>query len=467
MSTTADTAARPIRPQDRDAVVASLRAGVVPRRGLQHIQVGRADEIAALTGEVDRVAGGGASVRFLVGEYGAGKSFLMQLLRTIAHTRKLVTAHADLTPDRRLQASGGQARSLYAELMRNLSTVTKPDGAAISSVVERFATDSLKAARRDGVSVEVVIRGRLAELQELTGGYDFADVVAAYWRGYDTGDEALQTAAVRWLRAEIDTRTDARAALGVRTIIDDDTFYDSLKLFARFVRLAGFGGLLVCLDEMVNIYKMANPRSRSNNYEQILRILNDCLQGSAEGIGFVFGTTPDMLLDTRRGLYSYQALQSRLAANTFAGAQLVDRSGPVMRLANLTAEDMYVLLMRLRHLYASGDSGAYLLPDEALEAFMAHCSNRVGDAFFRTPRNTIKEFMDLLSVLEQNPGTDWSQLIDKVELATETNPDLEPLPHPGPDPDTSDSDSRDGGGGDGSGDSRGGGASDELASFTI
>ena len=416
-----------IRPRDRDAVIQSLRAGVVPRVGQQHIQVGRANEVTALLTDIDRIADGGSAIRFAIGEYGAGKSFFLNLVRSIALERKLVTVHADLSPDRRLHATRGQARSLYAELMRNLSTRARPDGAAMSSIVERFISESLKLARSRDVSPVIVIRERLTELQELTGGYDFAEVVAAYWRAHDTGNEQMKADVVRWLRGEFSTRTDARAALGVRTIIDDGTFYDHLKLFARFVRLAGFSGLLVCLDEMVNLYKLSNTQARNSNYEQVLRILNDCLQGSAAGLGFVLGGTPDMLLDTRRGLYSYSALQSRLAENTFATAGLVDYSGPVLRLANLSPEDMFVLLTKLRHVFAAGDPDTYLVPDEALKAFMSHCALQVGDAYFRTPRTTIKEFVNLLAVLEQNPGVDWSDLIDRVEIATEANPDLEPL----------------------------------------
>jgi hypothetical protein len=420
-------AAERIRPRDRDAILQSLRAGVVPRVGQQHIQVGRANEVNALVADIDRVADGGSAIRFAIGEYGAGKSFFLNLVRSIALERKLVTVHADLSPDRRLHATGGQARSLYSELMRNLATRARPDGGAMPSVVERFVTDSLGNARERQVSPETVIRERLAELQELTGGYDFAEVISAYWRGHDTGNEQLKADAVRWLRGEYATRTDARAALGVRTIIDDATFYDHLKLLARFVRLAGFSGLLVCLDELVNLYKLANTQARNSNYEQILRILNDCLQGSAAGLGFVLGGTPDMLLDTRRGLYSYTALQSRLAENTFAGAGLVDYSGPVLRLSNLAPEDMYVLLGKLRHVFASGDPDQYLVPDDGLTSFMTHCATRVGDAYFRTPRTTIKEFVNLLAVLEQNPGVDWSTLITRVEIATEANPDLAPL----------------------------------------
>lgn len=430
--TPANPAADRIRPRVRDAVIQSLRAGVVPRIGQQHIQVGRANEVSALVADIDRIADGGSAIRFVIGEYGAGKSFFLNLVRSIALERKLVTIHADLSPDRRLHATGGQARSLYSELMRNLSTRAKPDGGAMPSVVERFVSESLKLARTRDTSPEAVIRERLSSLQEMTGGYDFAEIVAAYWRAHENGSEQLSADVVRWLRGEFSTRTDARTALGVRMIVDDGNFYDQLKLFARFVRMAGFSGVLVCLDEMVNLYKLSNTKARNSNYEQVLRILNDCLQGSAEGLGFVMGGTPDMLLDTRRGMYSYSALQSRLAENTFAAGGLVDFSGPVLRLANLSAEDMYVLLGKLRHVFASGEPSQYLVPDDALEAFMNHCASRVGDAYFRTPRNTIKEFVNLLAVLEQNPDVEWSDLVDRVEVAAEFNPDLEPIDDEGP-----------------------------------
>lgn len=416
-----------IRPRDRDALLQSLRAGVVPRTGQQHIQVGRVHELNALLTDIDRVADGGAAARFVIGEYGSGKTFFLNLVRSVALQRKLVTVHADLSPDRRLHATGGQARSLYTELMRNMSTRAKADGGAMGSVVERFVTTALTEAAEQGTSPEAVIRARLADLIELTGGYDFAEVVSKYWQGHDTGDEQLKANAVRWLRGEYATRTDARAALGVRTIIDDANFYDQLKLLAKFVRLAGFSGLLVCLDEMVNLYKLANSQARNSNYEQILRILNDALQGSAQGLGFIFGGTPDFLTDSRRGLYSYSALQSRLAENTFATGGRVDLSGPVIRLAALTPEDLYVLLTKLVHVQAAGDPEAYLLPDVALESFMSHCSSKIGEAYFRTPRNTIRTFLDLLAVLEQTPGLEWTEVIATIEVARETNPDLEPL----------------------------------------
>lgn len=416
-----------IRPRERDGVLQSLRAGVVPRTGQHHIQVGRASEVTALLADIDRIVDGGSGSRFVIGEYGSGKTFFLHLVRSIALQRKLVTVHADLSPDRRLHATGGQARSLYAELMRNMATRAKPDGGAMANVVERFVTQALVEAKATEQTPEVAIASRLASLTELTGGYDFAEVVGKYWQGHDTGDEALKLDAVRWLRGEFATRTDARAALGVRTIIDDANFYDQLKLLSRFVRLAGFDGLLVCLDEMVNLYKLANTQARNANYEQILRILNDSLQGTAQGLGFVFGGTPDFLMDTRRGLYSYAALQSRLAENTFARAGAVDYSGPVLRLANLSPEDFYLLLAKLRHVQASGDPAQYLVPDNGLRAYMEHCASRVGDAYFRTPRNTIKGFLDLLAILEQNPHLSWDDLVATSTITADTDPDLEAL----------------------------------------
>ena len=416
-----------IRPRERDALLQALRTGVVPRVGQQHIQVGRVNEVHALVTDIDRIADGGSGTRFVIGDYGSGKTFFLHVIRSIALQQKLVTVHADLSPDRRLHATGGQARSLYSELMRNMATRSKPDGGAMTNVVERFITEALTEATATNQTPESVVRAGLNQLTELTGGYDFAEVIAKYWQGHDTGNEQLKADAVRWLRGEYSTRTDARQALGVRTIIDDGNFYDQLKLLAVFVRLAGFSGLLVCLDEMVNLYKLANTQARNSNYEQILRIINDSTQGSAAGLGFVMGGTPDFLLDTRRGLYSYAALESRLAENPYAVDGLVDYSGPVLRLANLTPEDFYILLSNLRNVQAAGNADAHLITDDGLTAFMEHCSTRIGDAYFRTPRNSIKGFLDLLAVLEQNPEKVWTDLIDSIEIPTETNPDLEPI----------------------------------------
>lgn len=409
-----------IRTKDRDAVVQSLRAGVVPRTGQHLIQVGRGREVETLVGDIDRVADGGSSFRLVIGEYGAGKTFFLNLVRAIAMERKLVVASADLNPDRRLHASGGQARSLYAELMRNLATRTKPEGGALAGVVEKFIATSKAEAKAQGVATEQVLRSKLEQLTELVNGYDFADVIAAYCRGFEEGNEQLKSDAIRWLRGEFATRTDARAALGVRSIVDDSQVYDQLKLMGRFVRLAGYSGLLVCLDELVNLYKLANAQARNSNYEQLLRMLNDSLQGTAVGLGFVLGGTPEFLLDTRRGLYSYSALQSRLSQNTFATDGLVDFSGPVVRLASLTLEDFYVLLGKIRHVYAAGDEAKHLLPDPAIAQFMEHCANRIGDSFFRTPRTTITSFINLLAVLEQNPSAQWESLIGAVEIAPDT-----------------------------------------------
>lgn len=413
-----------IRPKHREAILQSLRAGVVPRMGHQHIQVGRANEVRALLQDLVNIADGGAGVRFIIGPYGSGKTFFLFLVRAMALDKNLVAVQADLNPDRRLQASGGQARSLYNELLRNVATRSKPDGGALSSIVEKFVSTALGEARTRGVDAEAIIRERLAALSELVGGYDFAEVIAAYWRGYDTANEELKAASLRWLRGEFSTRTDARAALGVRSIVDDNNVYDQLKLLSRFVRIAGYAGLLVCLDEMVNIYKLASAQARNSNYEQILRIVNDTLQGSSEGLGFLFGGTPEFLFDTRRGVYSYAALQSRLAENRFAADGLVDYGGPVLRLSNLTREDLYVLLRNVRNVYASGNPEAYLVPDEGLEAFMLHCSDKIGDSYFQTPRNTIREFVGLLAVLEQNPNASWREILGSVEIAADREGDL-------------------------------------------
>lgn len=414
-----------IRPRERGAIIQSLRAGVTPRVGLEHIQVGRVNEIKALIEDLERICEGGSAFRLIIGDFGAGKSFFLQLVRYIALEKGLVVMNADLAPDRRLYATGGQARSLFQELARNIATRAHPEGDAMVPIVEKFITEQRKIADADGRDVSEIIKERLSSLSEMVGGYDFAQVIAAYWEGYNSGKEELKSAAVRYLRGEYATKTEAKHDLNVRSIVDDASVYDHIKLLSRFVCQAGFKGLLVNLDEMVNLYKLHSQRARASNYEQILRILNDCLQGSAENLGFLMGGTPDFLTDERKGLYSYEALRSRLAANTFAQvANVVDYKGTVLTLQNLTPEELYVLLFNIRNVFANYDESKYLVPDEALSAFLQHCAQNIGEAYFRTPRNTIKAFVDLLSILEQNPELKWETLLSSVKVENETDPSL-------------------------------------------
>lgn len=410
-----------LKPRERDAIVQALRAGVVPKLGLRHLQVGRAKEIEEIVRDMDRIGDGGAAIRFVIGDYGSGKTFFMNLIRLVALEKGLVVMFADLAPDRRLHASGGQARGLYAEMTRNLSTRSRPDGGALASVVERFVAQAQQEAETRELTTAAIIRERLAHFEDLTGGFDFAEVVRRYWEAHLSGDEDLKSAALRWLRGEFSTRTEARKALGVRGIVDDANVYDQLKLMSAFVLAAGYKGLLVGLDEMVNLFKLSSSQARNANYEQILRILNDVLQGSAAHLGFLFGGTPEFLMNTRRGLYSYEALQSRLAENTFARNGLVDLSGPVIRLGSLTQEDLFVLFQNIRALM---QSEADALPDAALQAFMAHCHDRIGEAYFRTPRNTITAFVNMIAVLQQNSGTAWSDLIAAVDVSHDPGDDL-------------------------------------------
>jgi hypothetical protein len=260
------------------------------------------------------------------------------------------------------------------------------------------------------------MRRRMGSLSELVGGFDFAHIIEAYWRGFQEGNADLQEAAIRWLRGEYSTKTEARQDLGVRTIVDDANVYDQIKLLSRFIVLAGYSGLYVVLDEAVNLYKLTSTQARTSNSEQLLRIVNDALQGSVEHLGFMIAGTPEFLTDTRRGVYSYEALQSRLSENRYLGAGLTDYSGPVIRLASLTPEELYVLLTRLLAVYGPDERGELLLPEDAVTAFMRHSSERIGSDYFRTPRTTIRAFVQLLAVLQQNPGTQWTDIIGSIPV---------------------------------------------------
>ncbi|MCA9289015.1 MAG: ATP-binding protein [Phycisphaerales bacterium] len=408
----------PVTQRERSAILGSLAAGVVPSIGLHHIQVGRKDEINALLGDVQRIEQDAAAVRVVVGQYGSGKTFFLNLLRAVALERRLVVAQADITTERRLQGTTGYARALYAELMRNLATRARPDGGGLANLVERWIGDlayEITAAGGTDEDVAKQAHDRLAPLQDLVAGYDFAHVVTQYYKGHAAHDQAMCENAIRWLRAEYSTKTEAREDLGVRTIIDDASMYDYLKLMAAFARVAGYRGLLVLVDELAVLsHRLNNKTARDRNYEAILRIVNDCLQGSVQGLGFVFAATDECLEDKRRGLYSYPALAQRLQRNRFATDDLVDLGGPVVTLKSLTEEECFVMLTNIRRVHAGGRPPAEVLPDEAIVAYLQDCNRRMGAKSFQTPRETVRDFVGLLSILEQNPGADWRRILGTI-----------------------------------------------------
>ena len=406
----------PIKRRERDAVLQALQAGLVPKQGLHLIQVGRKAEVSSILQDLDRIVDEGSSFRVVVGRFGSGKSFFLTLIRTLALQKKLVVAQADFSMERRLWASNGDARALYTELMRNIATKAQPDGGALSGILSGWVSNVQHEILSNGglqADVETRIGTDLRDLENFVGGFEFAEVVRAWYRGHVEKNDALQASALRWLRAEYTTKTEARQELGVRRIIDDDSIYDTLKLMAAFVRKAGYGGLLVGLDEMVVLsHRLPNSRARQANYEALLTILNDCVQGAAKGLGFLFAGTDECLEDKRRGLFSYEALRSRLAENALAKQKdLVDLSGPVIRLQPLTPEDLFVLLKNIALVHAGGDPSKVMTGDDAVAAMLHRANETLGAEFFRTPRDVIRAFVGLLNLLDQNPGKTWQDLL--------------------------------------------------------
>jgi len=411
----------PIYKREATIILNSLNAGVVPRFGLRHIAVGRLREIAAIKQDLDCIREGGSTVRFVIGRFGSGKSFLLQLARSYALENKFVVADADFSPERRLCGSDGQALAIYRELMKNLSTQTRPDGNALPAIIERWISNiQATVSTRTGLTntapelvtaVKSEVMKTINNMQELVHGFDFGTVVSSYYQGYQEGNEELKKNAIRWLRGEFNTQSEARAALGVRSIIDDDNFYDYLKVIARFAHDVGYSGLLICMDESVNLYKITNSVARNNNYEKILSIVNDCLQGRGGYFGFIFGGTPEFLEDQHRGLFSYEALRTRLTVSKFANGDLQDFSGPVIHLPPLTPEEIFLLLQKVQDIHHECMSGSRSLEEAAILAYMEESLRRIGAKEFSTPRDLVRDFVSLLNLLMQYPDKSLQEII--------------------------------------------------------
>ena len=408
-------------------VLNSLKGGVVPRIGLPYITVGRKNEIEALLHDVDIIAEGGASFRFIVGRYGSGKSFLLQTIRNYVMDRGFIVADADLSPERRLQGTRGQGLATYRELIGNLSTKTKPEGGALTLVLDRWISSvQSEAAQETGLmpgdpaltaAVDRKIYAVTSSVSEMVHGFEFARLLSTYYHAYLNGDDAKKSAVVRWFRGEYTTKKESKDELGVNLIITDDDWYDYLKLFANFFRLAGYAGMMIMIDELVNIYKIPNTITRQYNYEKMLTMYNDTLQGKAKYFGIIMGATPQALEDKRRGIYSYEALRSRLAEGRFSRPGARDLLAPVIRLEPLTAEEMLVLCEKLADMHAGLYGYERNLTTDDLAGFIKIEFGRIGADQNITPREVIRDFIELLDLLYQDPHLKIMDLLESDEFS--------------------------------------------------
>ena len=401
-------------------LINSLKGGVVPRVGLPYVTVGRKAEIDALLHDVDIIAGGGASFRFIVGRYGSGKSFLLQTIRNYVMAKNFVVVDADLSPERRLQGTRGQGLATYKELIRNMSTKTRPEGGALSLILDRWISSvQQEAAEAAGLSVtdpalaaeaEKRISAVIGSLSEMVHGFDFARLLTLYYRASLSGDDEAKGKVLKWFRGEYATKTEARQELGVNIIITDDDWYEYLKLFACFLQQAGYAGMLVLIDELVNIYKIPNAITRQYNYEKILTMYNDTMQGKAQHLGVILCGTPQCMEDPRRGVYSYEALRSRLAEGRFSG-QHKDLLSPVIRLQPLTPEEMLILVEKLAGIHAELYEYVQIVQQQDMADFIEIEFGRIGADEHITPREVIRDFIEVLDIVYQNPEIKVRELL--------------------------------------------------------
>lgn len=402
------------------ALINSLSAGVVPRVGLEHIAVGREKEIAVLLKDLKDIAEGDAAFRFIVGDDGSGKSFMLQLMRNDAMKRGFVVADADLSPEHRLAGADGEGVASYSKLMRNIATKTHPNGGALALILERWISSiQLQVAQITGIrpndngfddQVESRILAAVNDIENLVHKFEFATVLTTYWRGYRRDESDKKDAALRWLRGEFTTKSEASSALGVQDIIDDDSWYDYIKFFAKFVSDIGYKGLLVLLDEADHLYKINDAVFLQNNYKKLLAMFNDTMQGRAEHLGICLAGTPDFLLDPERGLLNDEAWARRISKIRYAKS-LQDISAPVILLETLTEQELLILLQRVADVHATHFDYEQAPATSECEDFVQNTAHRWGAEALLTPQEVVRNFINILNILQQNPEISFTTLL--------------------------------------------------------
>lgn len=420
-----------IKPKEATAIINSLISGVVPKLGVQHVTVGRSEEINAFVSSLEDVKNGHSLVKFWIGDFGSGKSFMLHLLNTVALKQKFVVTNADFTPDNRLYSNDGKGVALYSAIMDNIAIQTKPEGGALPTLMEKWIEQIIMCtAQENDISLSeirneeylgLIQNNIMKTINEITevGGFDFGTVVMKYYEGYIKDDEQLRRNALRWLKGEYRTKNEARQDLGVREVINDLNYYDMLKNFCKLFVSMGYSGFMINLDEAINLYKISTSIMREKNYEKILTIYNDCFQGKVTNLFFNFAGTKEFLENERRGLFSYHALKSRLETNKFETLDIRDFAQPVIKLMPLDHNEIFVLLKKLREIFDFNYKTNIQISDEEILVFMEEIFNKPGASEFLTPREVIRDFLNILNILRQNPNVDKAKLFGEIEISDE------------------------------------------------
>ena len=393
-------------------IMNALQGGVVPRTGLGYIAVGREQEITTLLKDVEIVENGGATFRFVSGTYGSGKTFLLQTIKEYAMAKGMIVADADLSPNRSLIGSSNRKKGLatYRELMCNLSIKTSPTGSALGKILDLWLNmiwiDVAKNIGQGGIqgnALEEMVTNKIYEtnldMQEMVHGYDFANILVMYWKASRVNDAEIKAKTLRWLRGEYNTKTEAKQDLGVSNIINDDDWYEYIKLFSNFFVKIGYKGFIVIIDELINIYKCKSPVARNNNYEKILAMYNDTMQGKARYLGIIMGGTPQSIEDVNRGVFSYEALKSRLESGKYGTNKMINLMTPIIRIMPLTKEEIIVLLEKLAEIHADLYDYELKITIEDIIDFIEEAIQGEKNV---TPRSIIRDFIEVLNLFYQN-----------------------------------------------------------------
>lgn len=423
-----------IKPKEATAIINSLIGGVVPKIGVQHITVGRSDEIKAFISALEDVKNGHSMMKFWIGDFGSGKSFMLHLLNTVALKQKFIVANADFTPDNRLYSNDGKGVALYSAIIDNIAIQTKPEGGALPTLLEKWIEQIItKTAQENNISlvevrseqylnlIESNIMKTINEITEV-GGFDFGTVVVKYYEGYIKDEELLRRSALKWLKGEYRTKTEAKQDLGVREIINDLNYYDMLKNFCKLFVSMGYSGFMVNLDEAINLYKISTAVMREKNYEKILTIYNDCFQGKVANLFFNIAGTKEVLENERRGFFSYSALKSRLETNKYETSEIRDFAQPVIRLMPLNHNEIFVLLIKLKEIFDFNYKTQINISESDIKIFMEEIFNKPGATEFLTPREVIRDFLNIMNIIRQNPEVEARKLFGDIEI-TDERPD--------------------------------------------
>lgn len=383
-------------------IIDSLRNGTVPAEGTENIAVGIDEELTEIQDQIERTREDKSAFKFIIGDYGSGKTFFSTSVREMAYDKKFVVSSVVISQETPLH----KFEELYRKIMEGMRTSENKKIPAFNFILEEWLLNiEDKVIEIEGLDpyedskkFQIEMNKRINEELMIVGSIaaSFANAIRAFYKAKYEGDTVLAQGAVAWLKGD-NVRAELKSKLGVIGTITRENSFEFFRALLQMIKTAGYEGLMIILDEVETVQKLVRKDMRSAAYENLRFFIDESDRNSFPSCFFLYTGTTD-LMESEKGFKSLEPLYQRIKVEREKGDKFKNLRQPVMFLDGLNRDRLYEVACRVRNIH--GQVYSWMPNDKLTDDFIKRLINDMtlgfGGEINIGPRGFLRTLIDIL-----------------------------------------------------------------------